>query len=82
MRREARLKSEYAKLYPSVTPGVWQAAAAVADLVRTQRELTNGEDSMSVGRVLSDAHFEFRGGTPRALAAGLLKGVTVDSVEA
>ena len=64
MRREARLKPEYAHLYPGLEPAAWESAAILADRVLACRLLLP-----SGGFVLSDwalnvEHFEFRGGSP------------------
>lgn len=65
--REARLRQEYGKLYPGLTPGTWLPAREVAehivDIVRRER----GRLGLH-GRLISDEHFDFRGGdtdTPR-----------------
>jgi hypothetical protein len=59
--REARLRQEYGKLYPGLTPGTWLPAREVAehivDVVRRER----GRLGLH-GRLMSDDHFEFRGG--------------------
>jgi hypothetical protein len=62
--REARLRLEYASLYPTITPGVWQPAARVAEhlllyLLRHPALLERLPE-----RLLNDQHFEFRGGDP------------------
>ena len=59
--RQARLRPEYAELYPDVEPGVWYTAATLAEhllarflgLERASRSLPE--------RILDDHHFEFRG---------------------
>ena len=60
--REARLKPEYANLYPGLEPGAWFAAATFADFLvargRTARSLSDPPQ-----RSLNPEHFEFRGGT-------------------
>lgn len=58
--REARLKSEFAGLYPDIAPGVWMPAALVAGRVftRLMRELGPGFDPAY--RVLDETHFDFR----------------------
>ena len=64
--REARLRPEFAKLYPYLTPGVWEPAAVLVDRVvanilgRPQGRFISGE------RALDPEHFEFRGSPPRA----------------
>lgn len=65
MRREAQLKSEFAELYPALTPGQWYTAAAVDGLIRGTRIVTEGEQTIFDERVLDEVHFEFRGGGPR-----------------
>jgi hypothetical protein len=65
-RRRARLRPEYADLYPRVVPGLWLGARRVAAVVRRSdpsarlRELA-GE------RTLPAVHFEFRGGPRNAV---------------
>ena len=60
--REARLRPEYADLYPTVEPGVWLPATTVGQkllLWHLAKAMTpKGE------RLLTDEHFEFRGGPP------------------
>jgi len=59
--RRARLRPEYAQLYPGIAPGIWLSARVVARAVR--RELMNLKlNEVSRGRVLPDEHFDFRGG--------------------
>lgn len=61
--REARLKPEYASLYPGVTPAVWMPASAVGQQLLlwhlTAPATPQGE------RLISEEHFEFRGGQKR-----------------
>src|SRR3954470_11233737 len=66
MRREARLRPEYAPVYPTLTPDVWQAAATLSERSVALREPTAPRDAVLQDRVLPDAHFEFRGGLPRS----------------
>jgi hypothetical protein len=63
-RREARLHPEQADLYPGLVPGQWESAAMLADRVLAAR-LLRGRDLLHPGRILADAHFEFRGGQAR-----------------
>jgi hypothetical protein len=61
--REARLRPEYSALYPTITPGVWQPAARVAErlllyLLRHPALLDRLPE-----RLLNGHHFEFRGGS-------------------
>jgi hypothetical protein len=65
MRREARLRPEYAHFYPMVKPGVWAAAAVIAEKIAATRLLQLADTFVLHDRVLTDAHFEFRGGSPR-----------------
>ncbi len=60
-RREARLRPEFALRYPGFRPGTWEPAAVIADRVLAQALLGGGGGIL--GRVLLDAHFEFRHGT-------------------
>jgi hypothetical protein len=60
--REARLKPEFAPLYPGLPAGQWRTVGEVLDSIRAARLLgsrTSGE--MLRGRMLDDQHFEFRG---------------------
>lgn len=60
--REARLRAEFADLYPGIEPGVWFTAATLADHL-TARLIREGKANMAlVPRTLDPAHFEFRGG--------------------
>ena len=61
-RREARLRPEHAALYPGVGAGVWEPAAVLVDRIVAARLLRGGQLEIRA-RVLSDEHFEFRGGT-------------------
>jgi hypothetical protein len=64
-RREARLRSEHARFYPGIAPGVWESAAMLADRVLAGGLLRGA----AIGwrrRILHDAHFEFRGGEPES----------------
>jgi hypothetical protein len=45
--------------------GAWGPAAQIADKVAATRLLQLSEGYVFHDRVLTDAHFEFRGGTPR-----------------
>jgi hypothetical protein len=64
MNRQARLRSEYALIYPSLRPGVWEPAVTLADRLLAD-SLLYGRDSALSGRTLLEAHFEFRGGSSR-----------------
>jgi hypothetical protein len=56
--RECRLRREHAKLYPGIEPEIWEVAANVAERLHTRR----GAAEPPSGRLLEDAHFDFRGG--------------------
>jgi hypothetical protein len=62
--RQARLRQEYAPLYPGLRPGEWMAAAIIADRLLAD-SLLRGSGTAIRGRVLQEAHFEFQGGTSR-----------------
>ena len=60
--REARLRPEFAQLYPVLTPGEWEPAARIAEAVLANLLLHEMTESPSPDRLLPEAHFEFRGG--------------------
>jgi hypothetical protein len=62
--REARLRPEWADLYPGVQPDVWYVAAELVPQVLRHRLRDQGAWEFN-RRVLVDDHFEFRGGRPR-----------------
>ena len=61
--REARLKPEYATLYPGIQPGVWMLASAIGQQLLlwhlTAPSTPQGE------RLMTQEHFDFRGGQKR-----------------
>jgi len=61
--REARLRPQYASLYPALEAGTWQPASAIGRQLLlwhlTASTPPEGE------RLMSEEHFEFRGGRPR-----------------
>ncbi len=61
--REARLKPEFAYLYPGLQPGVWMSASAIGQQLLlwhlTAPVTPQGE------RLMAEEHFEFRGGQRR-----------------
>ena len=63
--REARLRPEFADLYDGLTPGVWYAAATVAEFLITRAATLQAADDAPQRR-LNTEHFEFRGGSPSA----------------
>jgi hypothetical protein len=62
--REARLRAEWAFLYPGLAPGEWIAASELVPLVLRHR-LQDQRGWEFTRRILVDEHFEFRGGRPR-----------------
>jgi hypothetical protein len=73
--REARLRPEWAHLYPGLEAGVWIVAAQLVPLVLRHR--MQGEATWEFARrILVDEHFEFRGGRARGRAwSGVLSRV-------
>ena len=64
-KREARLRPEFADLYPYLTPGVWESAAVLSDRV-VANTLGRPDGHFIVGdRALDPERFEFRGTQPR-----------------
>jgi hypothetical protein len=64
--REARLRPEYASLYPDLSPGVWVPACTLRDFVLERGLYQRRTGLPSHRRLLLESHFEFRGGsTPR-----------------
>ena len=63
--REARLRPEFAPLYPGLEPGAWQDATVVAEQVLSEHLLRPSPGYMLSDRVLAKEHFEFRGGDTR-----------------
>jgi hypothetical protein len=62
--REARLRPEFAHLYPTLTPGQWEPAAHIAEVVLARLLLLEISDAPIQDRVLNEEHFEFRGDVP------------------
>jgi hypothetical protein len=62
--REARLRPEFADLYPTLTPGQWEPAARVAEAVLARLLLLQISEAPLQERLLDEKHFEFRGETP------------------
>jgi hypothetical protein len=63
--REARLRPEFALLYPGLEPGDWEDATVLAEQVLSEHLLRPSPGYMLSDRVLANEHFEFRGGEPR-----------------
>jgi hypothetical protein len=70
--REARLRSEFAHLYPGLTPGQWEPASRIAEAVLANLMLQQLGEVPSTDRLLPEQHFEFRGGvsSPRSAKRG------------
>jgi hypothetical protein len=64
--REARLRSEFAHLYPTLVPGQWDPAAWIAEVVLARLLLLEISEAPIQDRVLNEEHFEFRGDVPAA----------------
>ena len=62
--RQARLRAECGPLYPALRTGEWEAAAVLGDRLLAE-SLLKGCVIALQGRMLPDAHFEFRGGAAR-----------------
>ena len=59
--REARLRPEFAELYPGLTPGRWEPASRIAEAVLANVMLHKMAEAPLPDRLLQEAHFEFRG---------------------
>lgn len=57
--RRARVRPEFAWLYPEIVPTVWLSASRAALIVRTAGRHDSAEGQPA--RTLPDQHFEFRG---------------------
>ncbi len=79
--REARLKPEFADLYPTLTPGQWEPAARVAEAVLARLLLLEISEAPLQDRVLREEHFEFRGETPDGTPRASTKGRSADKAE-
>lgn len=78
MGREARLKPEYAHLYPGVEADVWESAGVLADRVLSARLLRPSNGFVLSDRALVAEHFEFRGGSRHRVAAPAPTNVLAD----
>ncbi len=58
--REARLRPEFAHLYPGIAPGEWAPARALSDAVLSRIMDEPPLDDGLRHRVLTPDHFEFR----------------------
>jgi hypothetical protein len=61
--REARLRPEFAGLYPGVDPDVWYTAATLAEHLLARFIRRDLADRALPPRVMDSRHFEFRGST-------------------
>ncbi len=61
--REARLRREFAPLYPGLKPGTWYKAAWLS--ARQFARIRCDGRASSMASVVNENHFEFRGGPPR-----------------
>jgi hypothetical protein len=68
--REARLKPEYAHLYPPLQPDHWEPAALLADRMVAWLLRQPDRGYVAPERVLRSEHFEFRGGGGPPESAG------------
>ncbi len=59
--REARLKKEYASLYPQLDAEAWEPAAEMGAKVLLWQVQQQGTEALN-NRILDERHFEFRGG--------------------
>ncbi len=63
--REARLRPEFAHLYPPLTPDRWDSAAITADRVVAWLLHQPNSGLIATDRILPAEHFDFRGNVPR-----------------
>jgi hypothetical protein len=66
--REARLRPEFAHLYPAVTAGQWESAGVLADRVVSLLIRNPLSRFVATDRILPPEHFDFRGDAPRPAA--------------
>jgi hypothetical protein len=59
--REARLRPEFAALYPGVDPDVWYTAATLAEHLLARFVRHDLADRTPPPRIMDPEHFEFRG---------------------
>ena len=64
--REARLKPEFAEIYPGLEAGVWYPAGRVAEYFLSRPDEIPSATTELTNRVLDERHFEFRGGPSTA----------------
>jgi hypothetical protein len=61
--RQARLRPEFAALYPGLDPGAWQDATDLAEQVLNEHLLRPSTGYMLSDRVLTKEHFESAAGS-------------------
>ena len=66
--REARLKTEFAHLYPGLKPRIWYNAAWLS--ARQFARVPCDGRAASIEAMLNETHFEFRGGVRRRRNVG------------
>lgn len=59
--RQARLRPEFAQLYPGLQPDAWFPAASVSEMLIARARTRRGTHD-TAQRSLDPRHFEFRGG--------------------
>ena len=74
--RQARLKRQYAELYPGIAAGEWMPAWLLAEQFH---DLAERRGLPPGGRVCDPAHCEFQGGGPRPLELRGLRTRQADS---
>jgi hypothetical protein len=66
--RQAKLRPECAERYPTLPARMWTSATCLSELVASSgRARPHRLGKTEMGRTLSEADFEFRGGFPRRL---------------
>jgi hypothetical protein len=73
--RQAKLRPECAKRYPTLPARMWTSATCLAELVSAYRGARPREADKE--RTLSETDFEFRGGASRCWG-GLFVGTRID----
>jgi hypothetical protein len=71
--RQARLKPESADRHPSLPVSMWTSAVRMAELVASEARSLESPGATRKGRLLSDAHFDFRGGAARRSSGSVLR---------
>jgi hypothetical protein len=72
--REARLRPEYASVYPSLEPGVWLPASTIGQKLLLWHLATAATPQGE--RLMAEEHFEFRGGRGAEVRDGARTRVT------